>query len=163
MTQVKVCKVFTFDAAHQLVGHQGKCANLHGHTYKLEVVAAGAPQGPDHPAEEGFVIDFGDLKQAVHALILSRFDHAFLAMGTEPALPALMATGSKVVRLGFRTTAENLAMYVCHRLRTAGLPVYAVRLWETPTSWAEVLAADIPPQGPTYRTVGGCDVDEDGD
>lgn len=43
LNEVSVCKIFTFDAAHQLVGHKGKCSNLHGHTYKLEVVLKGKP------------------------------------------------------------------------------------------------------------------------
>ena len=38
---MKVGKQFSFDASHQLVGHFGKCANLHGHTYKVEVVLTG--------------------------------------------------------------------------------------------------------------------------
>ena len=38
---MRVCKQFSFDASHQLVGHFGKCANLHGHTYKVEVSLAG--------------------------------------------------------------------------------------------------------------------------
>ena len=159
VNQVRVCKVFTFDAAHQLIGHQGKCANLHGHTYRLEVVLQGEPQGAETPSCEGFVMDFGDLKEVVKQEITAELDHAFIAMGNEPVVEGLRASGSKVAVLGFRTTVENLAMYICHQLRRAGLPVYSVKLWETPTAWAEVYASDIPEAGPSYRRLGGCDLE----
>lgn len=157
MNEVKVCKIFTFDSAHQLIGHKGKCANLHGHTYKLEVVLKGPLQGPENVSDEGFVMDFGDVKQIVKELVVDPLDHSFIAMGNEPVLPSLRESGSKVSLLGFRTTAENLSMYMAHNLREAGLPIYSVKLWETPGSWAEVLAEDIPAAGPTYRMHGSCD------
>ncbi|WP_240666731.1 6-carboxytetrahydropterin synthase QueD [Longirhabdus pacifica] len=159
MNEVNVCKIFTFDSAHQLVGHKGKCANLHGHTYKLEVELKGKLHGPEHQSDEGFVIDFSDVKSMVKELLVDQLDHSFIAMGNEPALASLKESGSKVTELGFRTTAENMAMYMCHQLKLAKLPVYAVKLWETPNSWAQVLASEIPESGPNYRTIGGCDTE----
>ncbi|WP_342422417.1 6-carboxytetrahydropterin synthase QueD [Paenibacillus sp. FSL E2-0178] len=155
--EVSVCKIFTFDAAHQLIGHKGKCSNLHGHTYKLEVVLKGVPSVEQGKSDEGFVVDFSDIKATVKQLVVDRLDHAFLAMGNEPVLETLTATGSKVALLSFRTTAENMSAYIAYELKRAALPVYSVKLWETPTSWAEVLAADIPEEGPSYRRYGGCD------
>lgn len=158
MNRVKICKIFTFDAAHQLSGHKGKCANVHGHTYTLEVVVSGEPQGPEVPGEEGFVMDFGDLKEVVRSRIVDPLDHAFLAVGNEPFLDSLRAAGSKIAQLGFRTTAENLAMFIAFSLLQASIPVYSVKVWETPTSWAEVLSSEIPQDGPSYRKMGVCDV-----
>lgn len=159
--QVLVCKTFSFDSSHQLVGHFGKCANLHGHTYKLEVKCLDVPgMHPDDISNEGFVIDFYHLKSLVNNLIVDKLDHAFIAMGNEPALEVLQQSGAKVVVLGFRTTVENMSRYICWRLMKAGLPVHSVRMWETPTGWAEVLADDIDIiNGPSYRTIGGCDLD----
>ncbi|WP_151736378.1 6-pyruvoyl trahydropterin synthase family protein ['Paenibacillus yunnanensis' Narsing Rao et al. 2020] len=157
LNEVSVCKIFTFDAAHQLIGHKGKCSNLHGHTYKLEVVLKGVPSQTAGDSGEGFVIDFGDIKSIVKTSLVDRLDHAFLAMGNEPVLETLKATGSKVALLSFRTTVENMAAYIAYKLKEAALPLYSVKLWETPTSWAEVLAADIPEDGPSYRRFGGCD------
>lgn len=177
--EVLVCKTFSFDSSHQLVGHFGKCANLHGHTYKLEVKCKAEPiklertledlQLPlgeyekvmaDKRSNEGFVIDFYHLKQIVNKLIVEPMDHAFLAMGNEPALDVLKTSGVKVCVLGFRTTVENMARYICWRLMKAGLPMHSVRMWETPTGWAEVLAEDIDLEnGPNYRTIGACDLD----
>ncbi|MDQ0339082.1 6-pyruvoyltetrahydropterin/6-carboxytetrahydropterin synthase [Caldalkalibacillus uzonensis] len=141
--EVIVSKRFTFDSAHQLVGHKGKCANLHGHTYILEVMVKGETKCEQHGSDEGFVIDFADLKDIVKLKVLNSLDHAFLAKGDEPVIDVLKASGSKVVILGFRTTVENLAIYICRTLKNAGLPLYAVRLYETPTSWAQVMADDI--------------------
>jgi 6-pyruvoyltetrahydropterin/6-carboxytetrahydropterin synthase len=155
--EVSVCKIFTFDAAHQLIGHKGKCSNLHGHTYKLEVVLKGRPSVQEGDSDEGFVIDFSDIKALVQELLIDHLDHAFLATGNEPVLETLKATGSKIALLSFRTTAENLSSYAAYQLKQAGLPLYSVKLWETPTSWAEVLAEDIPDEGPSYRRYGGCD------
>lgn len=157
LNEVKVCKIFTFDCAHQLIGHKGKCANVHGHTYKLEVILQGPLKGSEDQSEEGFVIDFSDVKHIVKKTVVDQLDHSFIAMGNEPVLSVLKETGSKVTILGFRTTAENLSMYIAHELRLANLPVYSVKLWETPTSWAEVNISNIPETGPTYRRLGGCE------
>lgn len=171
-TAVTVCKTFTFDSSHQLIGHKGKCANVHGHTYKLEVTVKGPtikkPTSDEaltleeyegRLSDEGFVIDFGDLKSIVKDIIVDKLDHAFIAAGDEPILETLIASGSKVAQLGFRTTVENMAMYVCWKLREHDVPVYSVKMWETPTGWAEVFASDIPLTGPDYRKVGSCDCD----
>lgn len=159
LNEVAVCKIFTFDAAHQLVGHHGKCANLHGHTYKLEVVVKGPVVNEAGASSEGFVIDFQDLKKIVNERIVDQWDHSFLAMGNEAVLETLDRSNSKVTLLGFRTTAENLSAYICYELKQAGLSVYSVKLWETPTAWAEVLASEVPDQGPSYRQYGGCDAE----
>lgn len=156
--EVTVCKIFSFDAAHQLVGHKGKCANVHGHTYRLEVVLKGRPVTGEGRSDEGFVADFGDIKALVKERVVDKLDHAFLARGDEPVLETLKATGSKVAVLSFRTTAENLAGYIAYTLKSSGLPVYSVKLWETPTAWAEVLAGDLPAEGPAYCQTGGCDL-----
>ncbi|AKG34963.1 6-carboxytetrahydropterin synthase QueD [Paenibacillus durus] len=156
--EVTVCKIFSFDAAHQLVGHKGKCANVHGHTYKLEVVLKGKPVAEEGRSDEGFVTDFGDIKALVKEHVVDKLDHAFLAKGDEPVLESLKVSGSKTAELSFRTTAENLASYIAYTLKMSGLPVHSIKLWETPTAWAEVLAADIPEEGPSYRLYGGCDL-----
>lgn len=168
--EVLVCKTFSFDSSHQLVGHFGKCSNLHGHTYKLEVKVKDVPQahygeassslGEAVNSSEGFVVDFYHLKTIVNDLIVEPLDHAFIAMGNEPVIEVLRNTGAKMVILGFRTTVENMCRYICWRLMKADLAVHSVRMWETPTGWAECLAEDIDiHKGPNYRTIGGCDLD----
>ncbi|QEY26039.1 6-carboxytetrahydropterin synthase QueD [Neisseria zalophi] len=136
---MKITKIFTFDSSHMLDGHDGKCKNLHGHTYKLEVtVSDGLISGG---AKDGMVMDFSDLKTIVKQEIIEPFDHAFIYHGgneRESKIAALLESWQmKTMRLDIRTTAENMVVYMYSRLKAAGLPVSGIKLWETPTSCAE--------------------------
>lgn len=117
--KTSITKICTFAAAHSLPNHQGRCRNLHGHTYTLEVTVEGAIR-EDGPAA-GMVLDFADLEQAIEDLVLSRLDHSYLNEVLE-VVP----------------TAEAIAGWVFTVLRQRGLPVNRVRLWESPTSHADV-------------------------
>ncbi|MRN38411.1 6-carboxytetrahydropterin synthase QueD [Neisseria sp. N95_16] len=136
---MKITKIFSFDSSHMLDGHDGKCQNLHGHTYKLEItVSDGLIQGG---AKDGMVMDFTDLKAIVKQEIIDPFDHAFIYDGSnerESQIAALLdGWNMKILRLNYRTTAENMSMEMFTRLKQAGLKVCSVKLWETPTSCAE--------------------------
>ncbi|MDG2949405.1 6-carboxytetrahydropterin synthase QueD [Exercitatus varius] len=134
----RVSKEFSFDMAHILDGHDGKCRNLHGHTYKLQVEVSGDlyQQGP----KKGMVIDFADLKDIVKTLILAPMDHAFIYdtnSERECKIAALLnELDSKTFGIPSRTTAEEMARFIFNRLKSE-LPLSAVRLWETPTSFCE--------------------------
>lgn len=136
---MKISKIFTFDASHMLDGHDGKCQNLHGHTYQLEVTVASILISEG--AKAGMVMDFADLKTWVKQTILEPFDHAFLYHGNnerESQIAALLEGWQmKTLRLNQRTTAEHLAIEMYHRLQAVGVPVCRIKLWETPTSYAE--------------------------
>jgi 6-pyruvoyltetrahydropterin/6-carboxytetrahydropterin synthase len=112
--RTQVTRTFTFDAAHQLPWHTGKCRNLHGHTYRLEVTV----EGPLN--EDGIVIDFSDLAKVVRSTITDRYDHRYLNDFFE------------------NPTAEMLALGFFKELEAEGLPLSQVTLWETPTSSATV-------------------------
>lgn len=136
---MKISKIFTFDASHMLDGHDGKCQNLHGHTYQLEVTVASILI--NEGAKAGMVMDFADLKTWVKQTILEPFDHAFLYHGNnerESQIAVLLEGWQmKTLRLNQRTTAEHLAIEMYHRLQAVGVPVCRIKLWETPTSYAE--------------------------
>ena len=136
---MKISKIFTFDASHMLDGHDGKCQNLHGHTYQLEVTVASILI--NEGAKAGMVMDFADLKTSVKQTILEPFDHAFLYHGNnerESQIATLLEGWQmKTLRLNQRTTAEHLAIEMYHRLQAVGVPVCRIKLWETPTSYAE--------------------------
>ncbi|WP_425806236.1 6-carboxytetrahydropterin synthase QueD [Desulfitobacterium sp. Sab5] len=123
---IKVTKSFTFDAAHFLPNHKGKCSNMHGHTYKLEVtVMRDKGQLMTDGSDEGMVIDFSDLKSIVKSEVIDKVDHKLL---------------NEV--FSFRTTAENMAAYIFdvldQNLQPLGVKVERIKLWETPDSCAEV-------------------------
>ena len=124
MRQATISKTFRFEAAHQLPNHDGKCQQLHGHSYRVVVQARGPIKGATGESDEGMVLDFARLKLAwgpVHA----RFDHQCL---------------NDVVPDGVLTTAENLAAFLLDELRAAVPQVFAVTVWETPDCCARVSA-----------------------
>lgn len=118
---VSVCKTYTFAAAHYLPHHQGKCHELHGHNYRVEVEVQGDLHfsGP----ESGMVLDFDNLDDAVEPLI-GQLDHKLLNA-------AILDIESP--------TAENLAVWLATELWSKlGNAIARVRVWETDKCWAEV-------------------------
>ncbi len=132
-TMLTVSKECVFDAAHVLTNHSGQCKNLHGHTYRLIVEVEQIDERND------MIIDFKDLKSVIYAVIVDRFDHAFIyneQSVSESDIAAVIARHNmKSVGLPFRSTAENLAYYFFEQLREH-VNVRSVRLYETPASYA---------------------------
>ena len=114
--RTSVTRVFTFEAAHQLPWHDGKCQRLHGHSYRLEVTVTGPVR------EDGMVIDFAELKTVVDRAVIDRYDHQYLNDFFE------------------NPTAEVVAAEVWKSLEAAGLGITRIRLWETQDSSVEVSA-----------------------
>lgn len=136
----KISKEFSFDMAHLLDGHDGKCQNLHGHTYKLQVEVSQALIATG--AKKGMVMDFSALKDCVKRAILDPMDHAFIydinSERESQIAQLLQQLQSKTFAFPQRTTAEELARFIFNRLKyEENLPVCAIRLWETPTSFCE--------------------------
>ncbi|MDE4018465.1 6-carboxytetrahydropterin synthase QueD [Glaesserella parasuis] len=135
----KIAKEFSFDMAHMLDGHDGKCKNLHGHTYTLQVEIAGELHTGG--AKSGMVMDYSDLKAVVKQHILDKMDHAFILDFTREkelqVAPLPPTLDSKNFCLSCRSPAEQMAKYIFDTLTTEGLPVSLIRLWETPTSYCE--------------------------
>ncbi len=110
-----------FSSAHQLRGYQGKCENLHGHNYKIEIYARGRELD-----NIGLLIDFGELKTAADEIV-QYLDHRNIN-----ELPPFDAE--------VNPSAENLARYVLERVAARvgdeRVQVFKVRCFETPTSVA---------------------------
>ncbi|WP_419877453.1 6-carboxytetrahydropterin synthase QueD [Brevibacillus centrosporus] len=124
--RVLVSKEFTFDAAHHLHAYEGKCKNLHGHTYQVVFGISGFPD------EIGLVIDFGDIKQIWKEHIEIYLDHRYL----NEMLPPMNTTAENMVVWIFEQMEQQLASEA-YRDRYNGARVEFVRLFETPTSYAE--------------------------
>ncbi len=137
-----------------LANHKGKCKNIHGHTYIMQVElerkdgdVIDAPGETDH----GMVMEFYDVKQVINDLIVEPLDHAFLYWTEsndelEHDVAALLRKHSrKLIEINYRPTAENLAMDFINQINKSmeGLPVKAKELvlWESPTSFARVKAS----------------------
>lgn len=137
---LRICKEFRFDSAHALMGYPGKCRHIHGHSYRLLVSVEGQAQEDPSLPLSGMIMDFGQLKQCVEALIVERFDHALLLRSDAPLSRELQESYEKVEVLDFQPTCELLTLYFARLLREALAPplrLYSVRLYETPSSYAE--------------------------
>jgi 6-pyruvoyltetrahydropterin/6-carboxytetrahydropterin synthase len=127
MPYATIAKEFTFDAAHQLPSSDGPCRRLHGHTYRVRVVARGRIRPVDGDPQEGMVLDFARITDVYKRRIERVCDHQFL----NETVPVE------------RTTAEVLAVWMLRELRAELPEICAVRLYETPTSFAEVTIDDL--------------------
>lgn len=134
---IKVTKEFTFDAAHRLMNHPGRCKNLHGHTYKVQVTL-GAQEACI--ACNGMVADFGQIKEIV-GCVLDHFDHALILDIGDPLLKALEGLDLKTVTMDGPPTAEAMSAFfgkeIARILPPGDVSLTSVRVWETPTSFAE--------------------------
>lgn len=125
-----------FDSAHFLKGYQGKCSNIHGHRWVVEVIINGE-ELQQSGEKRGMIIDFSDLKTAVKNLA-DYFDHALIAEQNslkENTLNALKEEAFKIIEVPFRPTAENFAKHFYDILKQQ-LPVYEVTVYETPQNAA---------------------------
>ena len=125
-----------FDSAHFLKGYNGKCANIHGHRWTIEVEICGEKLNQTGE-KRGMLIDFSDLKSSVKILADS-FDHALIIEENslkEFTMTALKSEGFKIIEVPFRPTAENFAKHFYDLLKTE-LPVSVVTVYETPKNCA---------------------------
>ena len=149
MERVTVCKEVTFDCAHMLSGHEALCKNLHGHTYKVQVSVTNEQiiEGPS----VDMVIDFKHLKDAITKSIMDKFDHAiifsshkFRNEAEEDLFEWACKHNMRLFEMPRRTTAEDMALFfrelIMQDLTDIGYtPInISVRVYETPTSFAEV-------------------------
>lgn len=134
-------KEVTFDAAHRLSFHKGKCYNLHGHTYKLCLTLA------CEDLEKDMVLDFYEIKKILNEVV-ERYDHTtILYEGDEKnykLFDAMSKLGLRVLLFPYEPTVENMAKHFMKLFQECGLPVIKVKMYETPTSYAEVIANEIP-------------------
>ena len=141
---MKVTKEVTFDSAHMLSNYNGKCQNLHGHTYKLQVTVEGPIVAEGN--EEYMVTDFNNLKHVINS-VTECFDHAiifsddYLRGEAENALLEWAKTYdmSYIILPDAKSTSEYIASYIKAQIESA-YPTkrISVKVWETPTSFAEV-------------------------
>jgi 6-pyruvoyltetrahydropterin/6-carboxytetrahydropterin synthase len=119
-------KTFRFEAAHSLPDHEGKCRDLHGHSYSVELAFEGEVKRAPGASDDGMVLDFLSVSDWWRREVEPLVDHRFLnETMPERFLP---------------TTAENIAGWVLALLLEAGLPAVEVTVWETPSASATVRA-----------------------
>ena len=111
---------YTFAAGHALRGYKGKCENVHGHNYKVQLVVAG-----EQLDATGLLMDFVEVKKKIKEIV-ERLDHRFL--NDFPPFDKL------------NPSAENIAKYFSDELESSvvdrGVRLHAVTIWETDTTAA---------------------------
>lgn len=157
---ITITKEFTFDMAHRLPNHEGKCKNLHGHTYKMHLTFMGDLNKVKGDSSEGMLIDFKDLKAIANEFIDKTMDHYCMVYKDDTALKDfLMRNGFATTIVPFIPTAENMCKWVFEQLEPKYSEIMlkkdwwetgdhiprliSVKIWETPTSFAEYTSLNL--------------------
>ncbi len=148
MTQnIRVTKQFNFESAHALWNYDGKCKNLHGHTYKLFITVIGKVIDDPKHKKNGMVMDFGDIKRIVNRQIVAVFDHAVILYKDAPYAKLLETEEmfDRFISTDYQPTCENMVYDFAQRIMPhlpENVKLFSIRLYETETSYAEWFASD---------------------
>ncbi|MGV6829685.1 MAG: 6-pyruvoyl trahydropterin synthase family protein [Flavobacteriales bacterium] len=148
MSSIRITKQFSFETGHALYGYDGKCRNVHGHSYKLYVTVIGNPITDNTHVKYGMVIDFSDLKKIVKSEIVEVFDHATIFNKNTPHLELakeLQDRGHKVLLVDYQPTSEMMVIDFSKKIKKnlpAQIQLHSLKLQETDNSFAEWYASD---------------------
>ena len=137
-----ITKIFHFEAAHALNGYDGKCRNIHGHSYEMRVTVKGMPLNEPGNPKNGMVIDFHDLKAIVNQEVIEKLDHSFIIGNNMPKdfVEITKQNVDKVVELPYQPTTENMLADFAQRIKRRmpqHVELYSVTLQETRDNIAE--------------------------
>ena len=148
MSNIRITKEFSFETGHALYGYDGKCKNVHGHSYKLSVTVIGVPITDRTNVKFGMVIDFSDLKKIVKEEIVDHFDHATVFNETTPHIELaneLKSRGHHVILVDYQPTSENMVVDFSQKIKNRlpkSIELHSLKLQETDTSFAQWFASD---------------------
>ena len=148
MSKIRITKQFSFETGHALYGYDGKCKNVHGHSYKLSVTVIGTPISDSSNVKYGMVIDFSDLKKIVKEEIVDQFDHATVFNKNTPHVELaeeLKTRGHHVILVDYQPTSENMVVDFAKKIQDRlpnAIQLHSLRLQETESSFAEWYASD---------------------
>lgn len=148
MTKIRITKQFDFETGHALHGYDGKCRNVHGHSYKLSVTVIGTPIQDTENVKYGMVIDFKDLKKIVKEEIVDVFDHATVFNKNTPHVELaheLKTRGHSVILVDYQPTSEMMLIDFAAKINAkipSTVKLHSLRLQETASSYAEWFASE---------------------
>jgi 6-pyruvoyltetrahydropterin/6-carboxytetrahydropterin synthase len=148
MNKIRITKHFDFESAHALYGYDGKCKNIHGHSYHLHVTVIGEPIDDIKNPKNGMVMDFSDLKKIIRNEIITVFDHAVVLNKNSPHIELaknIEDHSHKIVLVPYQPTSEMMLFDFADKIK-AQLPekvsLHSLKLFETANSYAEWYAED---------------------
>lgn len=145
---IRITKIFTFETAHVLYNYDGKCKNMHGHSYKLFVTVKGNPINDLDSPKNGMVVDFGDIKKIVKEEIVDIWDHAVLLNANSPHKKLgedLEQKGHKVIYCSYQPTCENMLYDIASKIKNrlpSQVHLAYLKLHETENSYGEWFAEE---------------------
>ena len=148
MSRIRITKQFNFETGHALYGYDGKCKNVHGHSYKLSVTVIGTPITDRDNVKFGMVIDFTDLKKIVKEEIVDQFDHATVFNQTTQHVSLakeLSDRGHHIILVDYQPTSENMVIDFAQKIKNRlpdTIQLHSLKLQETDSSFAEWYASD---------------------
>lgn len=148
MSGIRITKQFSFETGHALYGYDGKCKNVHGHSYKLSVTVFGKPISDNTNVKYGMVIDFSDLKKIVKEEIVNVFDHATVFNKNTPHVELakeLEDRGHNVLLVDYQPTSEMMVIDFSKKIKKrlpSHISLHSLKLQETESSFAEWFAYD---------------------
>lgn len=148
MSTIRITKQFNFETGHALYGYDGKCKNVHGHSYKLSVTVIGQPITDNSQVKYGMVIDFSDLKKIVKEEVVDVFDHATVFNKNTPHIELakeLKERDHHVILVDYQPTSEMMVIDFAAKIKQRlpeNIQLFSLRLQETESSFAEWFASD---------------------
>ena len=148
MSTIRITKRFSFETGHALYGYDGKCRNVHGHSYKLYVTVIGHPISDTTHVKLGMVIDFSDLKVIVKNKIVDVFDHATVFNKNTPHVELakeLADRGHNVLLVDYQPTSEMMIIDFANVIKQelpSHVKLHSLKLQETDSSYAEWFASE---------------------
>ena len=127
----------SFDAAHFLKNYKGKCRNIHGHRWKIEIKVKTKELLTDRQ-NEGMVTDFKDLKKDLNEIV-DKLDHTLIYEegSMKPELIHMLKEEKfALTTVPFRPTAENFSRYFYEKMQEKGYRVAEAVVYETPKNCA---------------------------
>ena len=148
MSRIRITKQFTFETGHALYGHDGKCKNIHGHSYKLSVTVLGNPVLDSNDPKFGMIMDFSDLKKIVKEEIVDKFDHATVFNKNTPHLELATLLSERdhdVILVDYQPTTEMMVIDFAEKISKRlpeNISLFSIKLQETESSFAEWYASE---------------------
>jgi 6-pyruvoyltetrahydropterin/6-carboxytetrahydropterin synthase len=127
-----VTKRIDFCYGHRLLDYDGICKHPHGHNAVAEIVVRTGQLD-----NRNMVCDFSDIKRIVKGWIDKELDHKMVLRHDDPLVAPLTALGEPIFIVDSNPTVERIAKLIFDYAAGQYLPVVSVRVWETPTSFAE--------------------------